>query len=265
MAQHDMTADEAAAPDLGAFLSVDFLGVRFARCSVEAAMDWVRERGQADSFSYLVTPNVDHMVMFSDAGNEPWREAYREAVRSCDLCVNDSRILGRLGRLSGKQLGLVPGSDLVRGLLSQEQIGASSIALIGGAPREMEWLVGALPDCRVVQFEPPMGVRDSAEAQLAIAEFVEAEACDWVFLAIGAPQSEIVAKKIAQRGKARGVALCIGASIEFLSGAQTRAPQWMQKSGLEWLYRLMSDPKRLASRYLVRGPRIFKIWWKARG
>jgi UDP-N-acetyl-D-mannosaminuronic acid transferase (WecB/TagA/CpsF family) len=55
------------------------------------------------------------------------------------------------------------------------------------------------------------------------------------------------------------LALCIGASINFLTGSERRAPRWMQLIGFEWLYRLMNDPRRLAKRYLVRGPRIFLL------
>lgn len=113
--------------------------------------------------------------------------------------------------------------------------------------------------------EPPMGVRDSAGAQIEIAKFVEEARADIVLLAIGAPQSEMVALTIASRGRARGVALCIGASVEFLSGQKRRAPAWMQRAGLEWLFRLVSEPGRLWRRYLVEGPRIFAIWWRHRG
>jgi exopolysaccharide biosynthesis WecB/TagA/CpsF family protein len=71
------------------------------------------------------------------------------------------------------------------------------------------------------------------------------------------PQQEILAGHIADQPQARGVGLCIGASIDFLTGQQRRAPVWVQKAGLEWLYRLLSDPRRLASRYLIECPRIF--------
>ncbi|HEU4820333.1 MAG TPA: WecB/TagA/CpsF family glycosyltransferase, partial [Qipengyuania sp.] len=94
--------------------------------------------------------------------------------------------------------------------------------------------------------------------------FVERTQAQLVLFAIGAPQSEIVAHAIARRGRAGGVGLCIGASVEFLSGAKRRAPSWMQRAGLEWLFRLVSEPGRLWRRYLLRGPRIFRLWWAAR-
>ena len=84
------------------------------------------------------------------------------------------------------------------------------------------------------------------------------------FFAIGAPQSELVCALAVERGKARGVGLCIGASLEFLTGAKSRAPLWMQRAGLDWLFRLASEPARLWRRYLVEGPQIFLIWWRWR-
>jgi N-acetylglucosaminyldiphosphoundecaprenol N-acetyl-beta-D-mannosaminyltransferase len=65
-------------------------------------------------------------------------------------------------------------------------------------------------------------------------------------------------------GRTRGLAICAGASLDFLIGKQVRAPRWMQALHIEWLHRLLSDPKRLAYRYLVRGPRIFPLLLRKR-
>ena len=88
--------------------------------------------------------------------------------------------------------------------------------------------------------------------------FVENESpFRFCILAVGCPQQEILAKALQSRGRARGLALCVGASINFMTGVERRAPKWIQHAGFEWLYRLLNDPGRLAKRYLVRGPRIF--------
>jgi exopolysaccharide biosynthesis WecB/TagA/CpsF family protein len=152
----------------------------------------------------------------------------------------------------------------VRELVKRATQSDGTLALVGGRSEEAAWLRQALPRWRIAHLEPPMGVRDDPAAQAAIAEFVEAEHAELVLFAIGAPQSEIVARAIARRGRASGVGLCIGASVEFLSGAKRRAPAWMQRAGLEWLFRLVSEPRRLWHRYLVKGPRVFRIWWAAR-
>jgi UDP-N-acetyl-D-mannosaminuronic acid transferase (WecB/TagA/CpsF family) len=78
-------------------------------------------------------------------------------------------------------------------------------------------------------------------------------------LAIGTPQQEIIAQQLKERGIARGLALCIGAAINFITGVEKRAPPWIRGSGFEWLFRLVMNPRRLAKRYLVRCPRIFLL------
>lgn len=241
-----------------------FLDVRFDSIDTAQALTWIVAASREATFRYVATPNVDHIVMLHGDGQEPWRLKYKAAVRQADLVLNDSRILARMARLAGVNLPLAPGSDLTRELVARGIAPGSRITLIGGSDADAAWLRKRLAGCEVAHLAPPMGVRDSAGLQEMIAGFVEQEASDFTFLAIGAPQSELVAQLIAQRNRARGVALCIGASIEFLSGARRRAPRWMQLAGLEWLFRLLSEPRRLWRRYLVQGPRIFAIWYQWR-
>jgi N-acetylglucosaminyldiphosphoundecaprenol N-acetyl-beta-D-mannosaminyltransferase len=256
----EMTAGAPLRPD------VSFLGVDFAPIGLGEAIEHIVDAGEAVRFSYVVTPNVDHIVMLHEAGDESWRSAYREAVTAAALRLNDSRILARLAKLSGLRLPVTPGSDLTRELVARAAAGSLTRRwlLVGGSKGEAAWLARRLPGHDVSHYEPPMGVRDDAAAQAAIAERVAAAQADYVLFAIGAPQSEIVAHQIAREGRARGVGLCIGASVEFLSGAKRRAPRAIQRMGLEWLHRLLSEPRRLWRRYLLRGPRVFIIWWRTR-
>lgn len=241
-----------------------FLGIPFDDVDLSEATDHVMNAAGSPHFSYVVTPNVDHLVMLLGRGDEIWRRDYRLAVADAGLRINDSRVLMRLARISGNSLRPVPGSDLTRCVVERLAGGEAGIALIGGRSHEAEWLRSRLPDATVHHLEPPMGVRDDDAAQQAIVEFVVARAPDIVFLAMGAPQSELVAARIGRHGSARGVGLCIGASIEFLSGAQRRAPLWVQRSGFEWAFRLLREPRRLWRRYLVEGPRIFLHWLRWR-
>ena len=243
--------------------TIEFLGIAFSEWDVDRALAWISAAANGDRFTFVVTPNVDHLVTYHNPAGTHWHQAYCVAVQACDLCLNDSRILQRLSRLSGERLPIAPGSDVVRRVVEARRDVTGSIALVGGSTREASWLAEAMPHHRIHHFEPPMGVRDDPGLQRKIVRFVEESAADIVFIAIGAPQSEIVAHAIARRDTARGVALCIGASIEFLSGAKRRAPRWMQRAGIEWLFRLASEPSRLWRRYLVDGPLIFHIWGKA--
>ena len=239
---------------------IPFLGVRFDPYSMSEVLDWVETAAQSDRFHYVVTPNTDHIVMLADTSDEEWLQSYRAAVEESDLRLNDSRVLQRLARYSNLSMPVTPGSDIVRLLIQQRRQTDGRLMLVGGTVREAEWLEETLPDHEVIHEQPPMGIRDDVDLQKLIAQNVEDAEADIVLFAVGAPQSENVCRLIARRRQARGVALCIGASVEFLSGAKRRAPLWMQEAGLEWLFRLTSEPRRLGKRYLVRGPRIISLW-----
>jgi N-acetylglucosaminyldiphosphoundecaprenol N-acetyl-beta-D-mannosaminyltransferase len=112
--------------------------------------------------------------------------------------------------------------------------------------------------------EPPMGLRQNPDAIAAAAQFCADNKARFTFICVGNPQGEMVAQATKLRGDCVGLGLSVGASLEFLAGTRARAPVWMQKTRLEWLFRLTSEPKTLWRRYLVEGPKIFKIWqsWK---
>jgi len=240
--------------------TVEFLGLPFAHCDLAAAHDWVLERSCQQGFSYVVTPNVDHMVRLHRADDPTLWQIYREA----DLRLCDSRILARLASWSGLGMSVVTGSDLTARLLSQAWSEGTRIALIGGSAAQRDWLAAARPEAEHFHHVPPMGLRTNAGAQTAVATFIEAVRPHFVLLTVGAPQSEIVAQLVKARGQAMGVAICVGASLEFLTGEKRRAPRFVQAVGMEWAFRLLSEPRRLWRRYLVEGPAILLIWLRWR-
>lgn len=238
---------------------VSFLGLGFEQVDIAQACEWVITQSKLETFRYLVTPNVDHIVQIHEAGSGLAAQAYRDA----DFVVCDSRILSLLARTSGVRLPVVPGSDLTRELIASLPEGAR-LAVVGGDEVQSASLARQYPGYEWIFHYPPMGVRSNPAARQAIATFVCESRADIILFAIGAPQSEITCREIAVLGSARGTALCIGASLEFLTGAKRRAPRWMQILALEWVFRLLSEPRRLWRRYLVVGPRVLLIWWRWR-
>ena len=107
-----------------------------------------------------------------------------------------------------------------------------------------------------------MGLRNKPEAIADCAQFVADHPARYVFICVGSPQQEMVAKACLDRGDCVGLGLCVGASLDFIGGRVLRAPKWMQQLRLEWFYRLISEPKRLWKRYLLEGPKIFWLWAK---
>jgi exopolysaccharide biosynthesis WecB/TagA/CpsF family protein len=164
-----------------------------------------------------------------------------------------------LARFRGIKLDVVTGSDLTAFLFGSGQLSGKKVGIIGGDEAMLPELLERFPDIELSQHIPPMGVLHKPDAAAEIEAFLATGACDYVLLAIGAPQSEIVARQCLKGGRTRGVALCIGASIEFVLGRKARAPLWMQRARLEWAFRVMSEPRRLWRRYFVLGPRIFRL------
>jgi exopolysaccharide biosynthesis WecB/TagA/CpsF family protein len=234
------------------------MDLRFDLLDFFQAADVVVQMAAEESFSYVVTPNVDHVVQYHSAPEAFLPHAYDSA----DLLLCDSRIIAGLARLCGVPLPIVTGSDLTGHLLAQGRLRGHKIAVVGGDALLHQQLRCRYPSSDWHFFEPAMGVRFDPAARREIHDFIEYVRADVSFFAFGAPQSELTCAEIAARGRARGVALCIGSSLEFVTGAKRRAPVWMQRTGLEWLHRLLSEPRRLWRRYLIDGPKILPIWWR---
>lgn len=233
--------------------TVNFLGCNFDIGSLEEISSSILAEAHG-RFKYVVTPNVHHMVrLLENPGT--MQPLYRRAWRV--LC--DSRVLSRLARFRGRTLPVVTGSDLTAALVVRAAALRLTIALIGPTSSDCVALRGRYPGLVVECHTPPMGFINSEHEVQKCVDFTVKTKAHLTFLALGMPQQEILASHIADHPQARGVGLCIGASIDFLTGKQRRAPRWLQKAGLEWLYRLASDPRRLASRYLIECPRIFYL------
>ena len=235
--------------------------IRFDLLRCAQVLDWIAARDATSDFAYVVTPNVDHVVRLERAGPELHR-IYRQA----DLCLCDSKILLRIARVLGIGLTLVRGSDLVAALFTDVLRAPDRICLIGGRDSHRTRLARLYPGIAIAQHIPPMGLHNDAAARALAIEFAVQSRARIILLAVGSPQQELLAAEMARHPDIRGTALCIGASVEFIIGERRRAPGLLRVAGLEWAWRLALEPRRLAHRYLVQGPRIFPLawrWWRA--
>jgi N-acetylglucosaminyldiphosphoundecaprenol N-acetyl-beta-D-mannosaminyltransferase len=236
-----------------------FVGVDFSQLSWDGALAAIVAAADTPRFTAVVTPNVDHIVRLDQLGDSPLGTRTRAAIAGADYCFCDSRILARLAKLKRTTLPVVPGSDLTAAIFNDHLNSGERIAIVGGDSETISDLRTTYPALQVTQHIPPMGMIGNDAAMDAAAGFIIDANCRFIFVAVGSPQGEILIHRARQLGAARGVALSIGASIDFLTGRQTRAPRLVQKLGFEWAFRLLSEPKRLWRRYLVDGPRIFAI------
>ncbi|WP_291297967.1 WecB/TagA/CpsF family glycosyltransferase [Elioraea sp.] len=248
------------APDAEA---VPLLGLRFAGLGLPEVLATLAARPADAPFAYVVTPNADHLVRLSKS------PALGPLYADAGLTLLDSRVVAKLGRA----LGLAPppvvtGSDLTAALFASVLRPSDRIAVIGSSAEAVAMLAERHGLTNIVHHNPPMGFDRDPAAFAAAIEVVRAARARFVFLAVGSPRQEKLAHAVLAAGDATGIGLCIGASLDFLTGAQARAPGWMQRAGIEWLHRLASDPGRLAKRYLVDDLPILRLLaadaWKRR-
>jgi exopolysaccharide biosynthesis WecB/TagA/CpsF family protein len=182
------------------------------------------------------------------------------------LC--DSQIV-RILALPHDRIPLVTGSDLVAALLADQNtanpsFGRKKILVVGPAKSKETILRERCPLADIGVMPAPNGLAQSSDLRDALAERCAAEAWDILLLCVGAPTQELVAAAIAAKGRASGIALCVGAAIDFVAGERSRAPRILQRFACEWAYRLATEPRRLWRRYLVEAPKIFAIYLATR-
>ncbi len=229
---------------------VDICGVMVDRVRLEELLDCAMIRVKRRNPGYIVTPNADHVCLYHH--DEAFRRAYLEA----SFVVPDGVPLLWSGRLLGTPLiQRLNGTDLVHAICKRAAAEGRSIFLLGaaeGVPAQAAAKLKSLyPGLLVAgMHSPPMGFEKSAEEKAAILERLRAAAPDICFTAVGSPKQEIWMWQHCQES---GVPLMIGvgASLDFIAGNKRRAPHVFQKAGLEWLWRLCTEPRRLWRRYLV--------------
>lgn len=226
--------------------------------TVDVAARLADMAGGKSAFDYMVTPNVDHMIRLHA---EP---ALRPLYKMAGLLVNDSRILETLAARDGLVFPASPGADIVAALFERHIVPDEPVTVIGSNDEDVAKVAARFGLKRVHRHEAPMGLRHKPEAIAEAAAFMAAHPARFHFLCVGSPQQEMIASVAKARGDVVGMGLCCGASLDFLSGRTKRAPAWVRQVRLEWLHRMLGEPKRLIRRYVVDGPKIFLIWRKWR-
>ncbi|MDA7950520.1 MAG: WecB/TagA/CpsF family glycosyltransferase [Pirellulaceae bacterium] len=247
----------------------EFDSIRLSQAA-EQILRWTKE--DQHHCRYVVTPNVDHIVKLQT--NKQLQAAYRHA----SMILADGWPLVWASRKFGRPLPeRVAGSDLPAALFEHDltkdrHTKPTQVFLLGAAPgiaakasKNIQKKWGHIQVCGT--YSPPLGFeKDPAENQKII-DRINLLSPDLLILGLGAPKQELWIKEHHQQLDVK-VALCLGATIDFMAGHKSRAPRWMQKWGLEWTHRMLSEPKRLAKRYLydaVQFPRILWREWRKTG
>lgn len=206
----------------------------------------------------LFTPNLDHLVKLQS--DRDFYEAYQQA----DWVVCDSRVLQLCSRLLPKSFPeVIPGSSFFPAFCDYHRHNADCrIFLLGAregvAHKAMDNINKRMGRQLVVgAHSPSFGFENNQAENTQIHQIINASGANVVLVGVGAPKQEkwIMTHKNAMPGVKIWMAL--GATIDFEAGNIKRAPRWVQRMGLEWLYRFLCEPKRLFRRYFVDDPAFF--------
>ena len=251
---HLMTASHPSGTDRFRLLGVDVSAVRF-----EQALRLLLEAPAAGRRLGVHFITVHTLVEGSD---DP---LLREQLNAADLVCPDGMPLVWIGRLRRRAIERVYGPDTMLALIDRGREQGARHYFYGGAEGVPELLAEKLskrfPGLVVAGcYSPPFRPLTPAEDEQVVARINEARA-DYVWVGLGSPkQDHWVAE---HRGRIEAAALlAVGAAFDFHSGRAKEAPRWMKRSGLQWLHRLLTHPRRLWRRYTVVNTRF--LWSLAR-
>jgi N-acetylglucosaminyldiphosphoundecaprenol N-acetyl-beta-D-mannosaminyltransferase len=203
----------------------------------------------------VFTPNVDHLVKLQRD------QSFKEIYDTADYRLCDSKILIYAAKFLGSPIcEKISGSDFFPAFYEHHRNHLEVKLFLLGAPagvaaeaqRKINRKVGR--EMVVGSYSPPIGFEtDTAECDRII-QLVNASGATVLAVGVGAPKQEKFIHTYKNRFSAIKIFLAVGATLDFEAGQVNRAPKWISKAGLEWLYRLVSEPKRLWKRYLLEDP-----------
>lgn len=232
------------------------VGVRIDTTSHADAAERVLRWARARESRYVCAATV-HMVM--EAHDDP---AFRAVVNGADLVTPDGMPLLWGVRLLGEAAATrVRGTDLMSAVCSRAGLEGVPIGLYGSTPQVLDRLAAALPARFpglgiAYRLSPPFRpVRPEEDDEIVRA--VNASGARVLFVGLGCPKQE--RWMAAHRGRVLAPMVGVGAAFDFLAGVKREAPRWMQDAGLEWSFRLLSEPRRLWRRYAYHNPRFVAL------
>jgi N-acetylglucosaminyldiphosphoundecaprenol N-acetyl-beta-D-mannosaminyltransferase len=228
-------------------------------------VDRARFLETVDSFLSCGLSHVVHFLPADPIVRSMDDRSYREALNAGELNVPDGKSVVWALRLKGVRSDRLAGGDAMELLVRKGEQRRFRHFLFGGEPAVLTAL-GSRLQLRYPRIElagaesPPFRALEAGELEEAAARIGSVNT-QLLWIGLGTPKQDLVADSMREL-RAAPVILCVGAAFDFLAGTKKRAPEWMQRAGLEWLHRLGSEPGRLGRRYLVGNPRF--MWGVAR-
>jgi N-acetylglucosaminyldiphosphoundecaprenol N-acetyl-beta-D-mannosaminyltransferase len=235
------------------------LGMRVDATSYDDATDRIVGWAKAGESRYVCVAAVNNVMIARED------RSFLAAMNGADLVTSDGMpLVWGLRALGIRSATRVYGPQLTPAVLARAAKEGVPVAFVGGTPAILDRLIGKLssqlPELQVaLRVSPPFGAIDP-EDEGRIADDINASGARIVFIGLGCPKQE--AWMARQRGTVRGVMIGVGAAFDFLAGVKPQAPERLRRMGLEWLFRLATEPRRLWKRYLHQNPRFVVLFGK---
>ena len=231
---------------------VNVLGVGISVLNLRTALDAIAAAVRARRKGYICVTGV-HGVMESQAD-----DAFKKILNAAFLCTPDGMPMVWAGKLAGhREMSRVYGPDLMLDVCAWSETSGAKHFFYGGADGVAEQLAKKLqekfPKLQVTgTYTPPFRALNEAEVKSLSAQIADGQP-DILWVGLSTPKQEKFMAEFLPKLDAT-LMLGVGAAFDFHTGRVSQAPRWMQRSGLEWLYRLGSEPRRLWRRYLRNNP-----------
>lgn len=243
---------------------IKFLNTYVNNVSMKETLSYIENCIKEDSKkSYIIAVNVDVIIKIEN-------DSYlKEIADNADMVLMDGKPLVWISSLLKTPVKeKISGSDLVPLVCERAANKGYTMFFIGGkegiADQAKVRLEKQYPQIKIVgTYAPKFGFEKSEEELNKINRMISDVKPDILVVCFGCPKQEKFIYENIDKYDAK-ISICAGATIDFLAGNISRAPQWMSNNGLEWFYRFMQEPKRLFRRYFVDDIKIFKLIWKYR-
>ena len=238
-----------------------FMNTEIDNLTMKETIDEIDKLIKKDKNAYVVTPNVDHIVKLET--DKELQEVYKDA----DLLLTDGKPLIWISKFYKTPIKeKISGSDLFPLLCEMAAEKGYNMFFLGAgdgvANKAAQNLTNKFPKLNIVgTYSPPFGFEKDKKEIEKIINMVNKANTQILIVGLGCPKQEKFIHKYRKELNVP-ISLGLGASLDFEAGNIKRAPKWMSDNGLEWLYRLSKEPKRMFKRYIVDDVKIFKLMFK---
>lgn len=237
---------------------VEIIGVPISAVNMDSCLEFVFNNWEEAHGNYICVSNVHTTVMAYED-----KKYYKVQAESL-LSVPDGKPLSIIGKKKYPEMDRVTGPDFMRRVFEKSRNKGIKHFFYGSTQENINALIKKIrkdyPWIEIVGSEPSVFREMSEKEEKELAARINSTGADFVWIALGAPRQELFCHR--NEGKIKGIMVGVGGAFSVLAGTIPEAPQWLQDMSLEWLYRLIQEPKRLFKRYAVTNTKF--IWYLLR-